>query len=86
MGDGLTDLELGQVRVGLVEVEVLELEPRQGHLRRVRHLVGRLHDREVHVEVGLKMLISLFWRAGTSWLSSEKNWKTILFSLPGVPQ
>ena len=35
---------------------------------------------------GLKMLISLFWRAGTSWLSSEKNWKTSLFSLPGVPQ
>ena len=35
---------------------------------------------------GLKMLISLFWRAGTSWLSSEKNWKTSLLSLPGVPQ
>ena len=35
---------------------------------------------------GLKMLISLFCRAGTSWLSSEKNWKTILSSLPGVPQ
>ena len=35
---------------------------------------------------GLMMLISLFCRAGTSWVSSEKNWKTILLSLPGVPQ
>ena len=35
---------------------------------------------------GLMRLTSLFCRAGTSWVSSEKNWKTILFSLPGVPQ
>ena len=48
VGDRLADLDLGQVRVGLVEVEVLELEPRQRRLRRVRHLVRRLHDREVH--------------------------------------
>ena len=48
VGDGLTHLELGQVGVGLVEVEVLELEPRQRRLRGVRHLVGRLHDRQVH--------------------------------------
>ena len=35
---------------------------------------------------GLKMSISLFWSAGTSWLSSEKNWKTSLLSLAGVLQ
>ncbi len=35
---------------------------------------------------GLMMSISLFWSAGTSWLSSEKNWKTSLFSLAAVLQ
>ena len=35
---------------------------------------------------GLMTWTSLFWSAGTSWVSSVKNWKTILSSLPGVPQ
>src|SRR5271166_2931023 len=41
---------------------------------------------DVLTVAGLMTWTSLFWRAGTSWVSSEKNWKTILFSLPGVPQ
>src|SRR5664280_3759901 len=41
---------------------------------------------DVLTVAGLITWTSLFCRAGTSWVSSVMKLKTILFSLPGVPQ
>ena len=41
---------------------------------------------DVLTVAGLISWTSLFWSAGTSWVSSVMKLKTILSSLPGVPQ